>query len=531
MANIRPLRSDDPRQLGGYELLGRLGEGGQGVVYLGRRLGAPPADAGAPARQPGERVAIKVWRGDVAIDETSRARLIREVEAAKKVADYTARVLEADVTADRPYVVSEFVDGPSLQQLVTEEGPRTGGALLSLATATAMALNAIHRAGIVHRDLKPHNVLLGREGPRVIDFGIAKALDATTTLTKGLIGTPTYMAPEALNGDDVTPKADIFAWGATIAFAASGKAPFGGDSLPAVINRILNQDPDLDALPPALRGLIADCMAKDPADRPTARQILLHLLDLEERGPLDDHPTTAYEETLSAAATPAPPTTAQPDTLLAPPPDPRPPLQPPPQPPPPPPAPAHPAGSPFEPAGGAGFSAPPRRHPSHQPWNHPWGGHPHAQPTSPTPSPVPTPGPWQRPSTARNRLFLSRTPEEPPYTVKFGVVMTYIGAAVLALFGVIGLLMWAARGKDEDLGFGTAFLVLGCLLALLAVFAHRRHNWARITLTTLGVIYVLLMMLSVNTGGIVTALYVAASVILLWVGGAQKWYRSARART
>ena len=291
MASTRPLQPGDPRRLGAYELVGRLGEGGQGVVYLARRAEASPGKGPEPDGSAAPFVAIKLLRADLTADPTARTRLMRELAAAKKVADFTARVLDADVIGDRPYIVSEFVDGPSLQRLVAEEGPRTGSALLWLAIATASAVNAIHRADIVHRDLKPHNVLVSRDGPRVIDFGIARALDATSTLTSGVVGTPAYMAPEMLDEADISPKTDIFAWGATIVYAATGTPPFGDRSMSAVINRILHHDPDLSDVPESLRVLIASCLAKDPAARPTAREALDHL-----HGPSED--------TAAVAATP-----------------------------------------------------------------------------------------------------------------------------------------------------------------------------------------------------------------------------------
>lgn len=175
----------------------------------------------------------------------------------------------------RPYVVTEYVDGPSLQQ----SGPRDGTAALQrLAVATATALTAIHDAGIVHRDFKPSNVLLGPDGPRVIDFGIARDTEAPLTLTSTIMGTPAYMAPEQFEGKSVGAPADVFAWGSVMAFAATGRPPFGADSFPAIMNRVLQSEPDLGDLPEPLRSLVVACLAKDPARRPTMQDVMLRLV-------------------------------------------------------------------------------------------------------------------------------------------------------------------------------------------------------------------------------------------------------------
>lgn len=264
-----PLTPDDPPRLGAYRLVGRLGEGGQGVVYLAHGPG-------------GERVAVKLLlRGD----PETRARLSRELSALESVAPFcTARVLAASVDGPRPYVVSEFVDGPSLQERIREHGPLRGGELERLVVGTATALAAIHAAGIVHRDFKPANVLLGPDGPRVVDFGIARA-DGAATMTSGIIGTPAYLAPEQIGGAPASAASDVFAWAATMLCAAGGRAPFGADTLPAVLHRILTGQPDLSVLPPRLAGLIGACLDKDPARRPTARSLMVGLVDPGGRGP------------------------------------------------------------------------------------------------------------------------------------------------------------------------------------------------------------------------------------------------------
>ncbi len=269
MPDGRPLQPGDPTRLGDYTVEARLGEGGQGVVYLGRSAS-------------GDAVAIKLLRADLEHDETARARFMRELAAVKRVARFcTAQVLEADAEGDRPYIVSEYVPGPSLAQLVSNDSPRSGADLERLAIGTVTALVAIHQAGIVHRDFKPQNVLIGVDGPRVIDFGIAKALDAAATMTNSAIGTPAYMAPEQLSGAEITPAADIFAWASTIVYAATGQAPFGQDTVMAVIHRIINEPPDLGSLEEPLRGIVAACLEKDPAARPNTQALLMRLLGEE----------------------------------------------------------------------------------------------------------------------------------------------------------------------------------------------------------------------------------------------------------
>jgi Protein kinase domain len=268
-----PLRPGDPVRVAGYRVTARLGSGGQGTVFLGQ---APD----------GAAVAVKLLHARLDNTPEARVRFAREIGAARRVASFcTARILAADVEGETPYLVSEFIAGPTLSQAVRERGPLTGDDLHRLAVGTANALVAIHAAGVVHRDLKPANILLGEQGPRVVDFGIARAMDATSTLTSQVIGTPAYMAPEQVAGDPVSPATDIFAWAATMVFAATGCAPFGQDTVPAVFQRVLSQTPDLGGLPAPLRTIVTFCLAKNPADRPTAEQLLHDLL----RGPAQPH--------------------------------------------------------------------------------------------------------------------------------------------------------------------------------------------------------------------------------------------------
>ncbi|MEW2358219.1 protein kinase [Spirillospora sp. NPDC029432] len=252
-----------PARIGPYTVEDRLGEGGMGTVYLG-------------ADDSGRKVAIKVIRSEHAADPMYRARFEAEVAAAQRVRPFcTAPVLDADPHADPPYLVTEFVSGSSLK----DAAPLHGADLEALAVGMASALTAIHDAGVVHRDLKPANVLLSPYGPRVIDFGIARGVESTRlTMTGGLVGTPAFMSPEQLNGKDVTAASDVFSWGATLAFAASGAPCFGGDTLPAIIHQIISGEPNLNGLDGTLRSVVEAALAKDAADRPTAQRLLERLV-------------------------------------------------------------------------------------------------------------------------------------------------------------------------------------------------------------------------------------------------------------
>jgi predicted Ser/Thr protein kinase len=259
------LRPGDPEEIAGYRVVSRLGAGGQGVVYL--------ATASS-----GERVAIKQLRFGPQ-DERARQQFAKEVAAARLVAPFcTAQVLDAELEGPAPYVVSEYIEGLSLQQRIERRGPMTGAALHRLAIGTATALAAIHQAGVVHRDFKPANVMLAYDGPRVIDFGIARDLSTETTVTSRVFGTPAYMAPEQLRAERVGPATDMFAWASVIAYAATGQAPFEAPHMVAVMHRISAEEPDLAGVPPELVGVLRQCLDKDPPGRPSAQQVLALLL-------------------------------------------------------------------------------------------------------------------------------------------------------------------------------------------------------------------------------------------------------------
>jgi hypothetical protein len=259
------LRDTDPREVGVYRLLGRLGEGGQGVVFL----------AVGPA---GNRAAVKLLPPTT--DPQVRSRFLKEVAAAQRVARFcTAQVLDAGIFERRPFIVSEYVSGPSLVEVVEQFGPRSGAALERIAVATLTALGAVHAVGMVHRDFKPANVLLGPDGPVVIDFGLAAVPGMTTGLSgPAAIGTPAFMAPEQLAGERVTAAADMWSWGVTMAFAGTGELPFKGESLTAMAFAILHSDARVGRLPEPLGSLVHRCLSKDPAARPSARGALSELV-------------------------------------------------------------------------------------------------------------------------------------------------------------------------------------------------------------------------------------------------------------
>jgi serine/threonine protein kinase len=261
-----PLRETDPREVGAYRLIGRLGEGGQGVVFL----------ALSPA---GSRTAVKLLPPTT--DPLVRSRFLKEVAAAQRVARFcTAQVLDAGIFERRPFIVSEYVSGPSLVEVVEQFGPRGGATLERIAVATLTALGAVHAVGMVHRDFKPGNVLLGPDGPVVIDFGLAAVPGMTTTGLSGeaAIGTPAFMSPEQLAAERVTAAADMWSWGVTMVFAGTGELPFKGESLTATAYAILHSEPDVGQLPEPLGSLVLRCLDKDPGVRPSAHGALSELV-------------------------------------------------------------------------------------------------------------------------------------------------------------------------------------------------------------------------------------------------------------
>jgi eukaryotic-like serine/threonine-protein kinase len=257
------LQPEDPREIGPYRLLGQLGTGGMGQVFLGMSAGGRP-------------IAVKVIRTELATDPDFRARFRREVAAAQKVSGlFTALVVDADLDCPMPWLATAYVAGPSLTEAVKGHGPLPVRSVLALTAGLAEGLDAIHTAGVVHRDLKPSNVLLAEDGPRVIDFGISEAAEASVVAGANvLIGSPGYMSPEQVLGADIGPASDIFSLGSVLTFAATGTGPFGAGSNAALMYRLVNSRADLDEVPGELRSLVGGCLAKHPDDRPTARQLL-----------------------------------------------------------------------------------------------------------------------------------------------------------------------------------------------------------------------------------------------------------------
>ncbi|PKT74360.1 serine/threonine protein kinase [Streptomyces populi] len=281
MAMMR-LRREDPRVVGSFRLHRRLGAGGMGVVYLG-------------SDRRGQRVALKVIRPDLAEDQEFRSRFAREVSAARRIrGGCTARLVAADLEADRPWFATQYVPGPSLHDKVAEEGPLSAADVAAVGAALSEGLVAVHEAGVVHRDLKPSNILLSPKGPRIIDFGIAWATGASTLTHVGTaVGSPGFLAPEQVRGVAVTPATDVFALGATLAYAATQDSPFGQGSSEVMLYRVVHEEPHLHGVPDALAPLVRACLAKDPEERPSTLQLSLRLKEIaarEAQGMVDARP-------------------------------------------------------------------------------------------------------------------------------------------------------------------------------------------------------------------------------------------------
>ncbi|MCX5379760.1 serine/threonine-protein kinase [Streptomyces sp. NBC_00091] len=310
----QPLSADDPDEIGGYRLRARLGSGGMGVVYLAHTPGGRP-------------IALKAVRADFAGDPEFRRRFAQEVASARRIHGlFTAQVVDSGVDAPTPWLATAYVPGPSLQQVVRRHGPLPTRTVLLLVAGIAEALQAIHRAGVVHRDLKPANVLIAEDGPRVIDFGIARAVDATALTGVGLrIGTAAFMAPEQAMGLDVTAATDVFALGALAAYVAGGAPPFGAGAESAALYRVVHEQPDLTRVPRDLHDLLSWCLAKGPGDRPTPTDLisaahahpavdhrpeftdgwLPHQVSREISGQAEQSTPTHDQLTLTAPATPS----------------------------------------------------------------------------------------------------------------------------------------------------------------------------------------------------------------------------------
>lgn len=260
---MQPLAADEPSVIGPYRLLGRLGAGGMGRVYLGRSAG-------------GRTVAVKIVHPHFALDEEFRARFRREITAARRVGGaWTAPVLDADPDAPVPWVATAYAAGPTLAAAVEADGPLPAPSVRALGAGLAEALTAVHELGLVHRDVKPSNVLLTLDGPLLIDFGIARATDGTASLTSSgvSVGSPGYMSPEQILGKGATGAADVFSLGAVLAYAATGEPPFPGDSSAALLYKVVHEEPELGTLGGDLREVAEACLAKDPGRRPTPAEV------------------------------------------------------------------------------------------------------------------------------------------------------------------------------------------------------------------------------------------------------------------
>jgi eukaryotic-like serine/threonine-protein kinase len=276
---MEDIHTSDPRLIGPYRPLSRIGPGGMGVVFL--------VEDGS-----GGRFALKLLRPELADDPGFRARFRREVEAGQRVGGiWAARYVDADLDSEHPYLVTEYVEGGNLFDYVTAHGPLKGDQLIGLAVGLAQALVALANVGVVHRDLKPTNVLMASSGPKVVDFGISHATDETAlTQTGGLIGSPGWMAPEQALGRSTTSAIDVFSWGATVAYASTGRSPFGAGRADAILFRVVHESPDLEGVEPKLRPLIERALSKDPNSRPTGDELLIEVIKTATHGSVASGP-------------------------------------------------------------------------------------------------------------------------------------------------------------------------------------------------------------------------------------------------
>ncbi|SEF79531.1 Serine/threonine protein kinase [Thermomonospora echinospora] len=369
-------------RIGHYRLLRTLGEGGMGVVHLA-------------ADPEGRKVAIKVLRPGVAGDATALRRLAREVDSMRRVhSPHVAEILDADVTARQPYIVTQYVPGRTLEEIVedSEGGPLYGPALQRLAVGLASALSAIHGAGIIHRDLKPGNVMLLDGEPIVIDFGIAQGADATRLTATGMvIGTPGYLAPEIIEGEDAGAPSDVHAWAGTVAFAATGRPPFGAGSFESIFYRIMQGQPDLDGVPEALLPLVRAAMARNPAERPTAVKLVQLARRIHLEATITDQTRVDSFRRPSAPIPPAEPATVTDPAATA--------VEPP-------------APERLDQAGQFYMPAPP---PPHQGTSHRPAPLSATPPPSPPPSPAPSPAPpLAQPEDFKGLLPPAAPPPAPP---------------------------------------------------------------------------------------------------------------------
>ncbi|WP_046468996.1 serine/threonine protein kinase [Allosalinactinospora lopnorensis] len=476
--NLEPLAAGDPATIGPYVLSGRLGSGGMGTVYLGR------------TPEKGSQVAIKVIRPELAFDEATRARFRDEMENARRVASFcTAKVLDHGTFENRPYMVTEYIAGTPLAEQIAEHGALDSSTLHGFALGVAAALAAIHRTGLVHRDLKPANVLLSLSGPRVIDFGIARAMNTMTNHTKtGIVmGSPGWMAPEQLLEEKVTTSADIFAWGCLVAFAGNGVHPFGNGDAMTLGKRVLFAEPQLGNLDSPLDRLVAKALAKEPERRPKAQDLLLELAGGEgDSGNANDMVSHALHQSWRPNLPPLPPNAApqgpQAHPVSHPPqgphqgmPPPGPPLGAPghghPQPP-------HPGQQVPMPAAQQAYPGQQMQHPgpAHQPPAHQTGQFPVASPrqTGPIPQvgPPPQEGPGQTGARPQAQPYVPPAPP-PPHRplqpgkkrVKWIILAALVAALLVLLFTVLTLLVFNradttggtprdAERQEEDGGSG-----------------------------------------------------------------------------